>query len=90
MNTPQQQQKLELLRVELLDFLAAAKRLKFNADQLWRIVGRKLGCSPEEVLNELAFLVGAGLVAETFVPLGATKEYQVTAEGALKSERGEL
>lgn len=89
MNDPQQQQKLERLRAELLDFLAAAKRLKFNAEQLWRIVGRKLGGSPEETLNELAFLAGAGFVSETFAPLGATKEYQATAAGVLKSERGE-
>ena len=84
-----QQRKRELLRDELLAFLSEARRLKFDADQLWRIVGRKLGCAPEDVLNELAFLVSAGLAAESYHGSGATKYYQATAAGVLAYERGD-
>lgn len=86
-----EQEKKEMLRNEVLAFLAQRKRLTFDAGQIQRLLGVRLGAALEDIQDALAFRVGEGLVVEEVHPAGATKLYRVAIPaGVLYAERNGL
>lgn len=83
------QKKKELLRDEVMAYLAERHPLKFDEGQLYRQVAAKLYATEDELRSAIAFRAGLGHAVETVHGSGATKYYAATAEGILAHERGQ-
>ena len=81
----------EVLRRQMLKFLAERFRLLLDVKAIASMMKARryidFEIEQEDVDQSLALLTGMGLVVEKPDPFGATKYYQVTAEGMLESER---
>ncbi len=78
------QQKKELLRDEVIAFLAQRQRLTFDAGQIWRAIGIRLKASQEDIEDALAYRVGELLVNEQFHPAGSTKLYRISVPAGMQ------
>ena len=85
-----EQEKKELLRGEVLSYLAERHPLKFNAGQLQRHVANTFNASEDMLASALALLEADNLISSTVHALGATKSYCATPDGMRAFERGLL
>ncbi len=83
------QKKKELLRDEVMAYLAERHPLKFDEGQLYRQVAAKLYATMENLRGAIAFRVGLGHVVETVHGSGATRYYAASPDGILAHERGD-
>jgi hypothetical protein len=88
------QQRREILRTAVLEYLAARPANAFDAEMIRRGIHRTslidFEANAEETSEALAFLRGGDFIRTTPHMLGATLSYQVTSAGVLAHERGTL
>lgn len=89
MATNPQQERREEVRHAVLDYLAARPLAAQSAGTIHRRISREFdGLTLPEVEAALIFLADLGHVRIEPDQLGATKYFQVTAQGQLAQERG--
>jgi len=83
------QEAKEELRRLVRGWLADRAALGFNATAIHRGVSREMACTVPEVEDAIALLSDLKQLKQVPNRLGATKYWQIAAEGTLAHERGE-
>lgn len=81
--------RAEDCRYEVRHHLATRSTLARDLTTIQRSLARDNDYTVEEVEAALVFLEDLGQVKSMHVSLGATKRYQITAQGQLADERAE-
>jgi hypothetical protein len=81
------QEAREECRREVLNYLANRPAVALSRDTIRRGLAREFDFEDAEILHACAFLVSRGFASEKHADLGATRYYQISADGTLAHER---